>query len=182
MFSVVSIASLISLGVVLAVFFAAKIVRPGISFESIHYVLAALVFLFSTVAGSMALVNVDAKKALDEKIIEPTSHVSELPEKMHKVLSVWRIFDSRVPDLIESLPNRIDSLMDERVAPARAKLNRAIWIHSIVFVLINILFFVILISSGGRSRRYSDESDSRFDDLDDFSPSGTGYSFDDSDF
>ena len=180
MFSVVALALLISLGIVLVVFFAAKLLYPRASFDSFHIVLAALVVLFSTVAAYFGLVNVKAKNALDDYVGKPASYVHELTEKIEFALPVLSIFNSRVSDLIYDLPDTVDSIVDSHVAPLQKKLNRAICIHFSILAVINILFFIFLLKTGrnaGLSRVGDGFSD---DDLDGFSSySGTGHSFDD---
>lgn len=182
MFSVVALAALISVGIVLVVIFAAKLFCPRLTLDSFHIVLAALVVLFSTVATSFGLINLRSKRALEENVGKPVGYVKELMVKLQATSPVFSLFNSRVARLIDSLPDTVDSVVDSRLAPVRKKFDRAMWLHFSILALINILFFIVLLSAGRKSSRLSYDDGLSDDDLDGFSPSGTWHSFDDIDF
>lgn len=163
----ITIAFLISLGIALVLFLGVKGVYARFSPEALHILIAVLVILGSTAAGTVALSSGKALRyvvSLEEGAKNLTGQADALQEEYG--LSGYGISASGI----------LDGYVQGTAAAAKSKLKRAKTLSIVVMVVLNVLLLLFLANAGSKknaSRRYYSSDD---DDLDDL---GSSSSFDD---
>jgi len=167
MIATIAIAFLISLGIALVLFLGVKGVYAHFSPEALHIIVAVLVILGSTVAGTVALSSGKALRyvtSLEEGAKDLTGQADALQEEYG--LSGYGI----------SASDLLDGYVQGTADVAKSKLKRARTLSIVVMAVLNVLLLLFLANAGSKKKASYSYSSSDDDNLDDL---GSSSSFDD---
>ena len=174
MFASTAIALLLSLGIALVLLFVTKGVYPRFSPQALHILVAALVIVGSTVAGTVAITSNRALhyvNSLEAGAKNVTGQVDAVQNQYG--LDVLGI----------SASDLADGYVEGTASFVRGKLVRAKTLSIVVAIVLNVLLALFLLNAGSKCRRRSSYSSGMEDteDLDDLDDVGSSSSFDDLD-
>lgn len=171
MFANIAIAFLISLGIVLVLLFAVKGIYSRFSPETLHIVLAALVILGSTAAGTAALSSHKALQyvaGLESGALNVTEQVDALQGEYG--LDAYGI----------SASGLVNGYVEGAATAAKSKLKRARTLSIVVMAVLNLLLLLFFANAGSKAGS-SSRGGYSVDDDDDFDSLGSSSSLDDLD-
>lgn len=163
----IAIAFLISLGIALVLFLGVKGVYARFSPGAVHIIVAVLVILGSTVAGTVALSSGKALRyvvSLEQGAKNLTGQADALQEEYG--LDGYGISASGI----------LDGYVQGTADTVKSKLKRAKTLSIVVMAVLNVLLLLFLANAGSKKKASYNYSSSNDDDLDDL---GSSSSFDD---
>ena len=174
MFASTAIALLLSLGIALVLLFVTKGVYPRFSPQALHILVAALVIVGSTVAGTVAITS-------DRALHYVNSLEAGAKNVTGQVDAVQNQYGLDVLGI--SASDLADGYVEGTTSFVRGKLVRAKTLSIVVAIVLNVLLGLFLLNAGSKCRRRSSYSSGMEDteDLDDLDDVGSSSSFDDLD-
>ena len=174
MFASTAIALLLSLGIALVLLFVTKGVYPRFSPQALHILVAALVIVGSTVAGTVAITS-------DRALHYVNSLEAGAKNVTGQVDAVQNQYGLDVLGI--SASDLADGYVEGTASFVRGKLVRAKTLSIVVAIVLNVLLALFLLNAGSKCRRRSSYSSGMEDteDLDDLDDVGSSSSFDDLD-
>ena len=169
MFANIAIAFLVSLGVALVIFVVAKLCFARFQAQILHVLVAALVVVGSTVAGTVAITG----KNVSGYIASVEKQAQGLTERVDAVQNQYGLdrFGISVSDIAKGTAG-------EAVSKAKGRIKTAQVLSLAVIVSLNVLLLAFFVHSGRKAGSYKRKYDSDEDNLDDFDGAS---SFDDLD-